>query len=365
MGADVKFGAVFGIGATILGGLLLISPAAAQDDGKLSIGFATSVKVDPDEPRWVVCYSVDFGAKKNYVGSIIPTTYRNTADNNGTIRWREKLKEQFNLDKSLYGGCNVETSAADAQWRYGEFTKFYPSHPKELILVDWQMSPPAKTTKSKDAGAPARPVKTAASPAAATPVVAPPKYVEVAGPNGTIRLSPEVLARNQAAADQYRRDMEAHERAKAALMAEQDQRLALHQINADKAAAAKAQHDREVAAAAERVAAHKLALAEPAKLVATKASTDTDPNRCISSPETKPGLRGNTEVRVVNGCDQKVDIVICLKRTSGDWLCGANFGILSQRSMTFMSTNATGEFYVDAITFGSGNKLGRPAGIIK
>lgn len=41
------------------------------------------------------------------------------------------------------------------------------------------------------------------------------KYVEVAGPNGTIRLSPEVAARNQAAAEEYRRKMEAHAREKA------------------------------------------------------------------------------------------------------------------------------------------------------
>ena len=43
---------------------------------------------------------------------------------------------------------------------------------------------------------------------------APPKFIEVAGPDGPIRLSPEVAARNQAAADEYRRKMEAHARHK-------------------------------------------------------------------------------------------------------------------------------------------------------
>lgn len=199
-----------------------------------------------------------------------------------------------------------------------------------------------------------------AKPAPSKPTTAPSKYVEVAGPNGPIRLSPEVAARNQAAADDYRRKMDEHAR----VMAAHDQTLAQHRQNAATAASAKEQHDREVAAAAERVAAHRLALAEHAKKVAG-ASTNEDPNRCITSPAIKPGLRGNTEAHVTNGCDQKVDIVICLKRTSGDWLCGARFGILSQRSMSFMSTNATGEIYVDAVTFGSSNKLGRPAGIIK
>jgi hypothetical protein len=191
---------------------------------------------------------------------------------------------------------------------------------------------------------------------------APSKYVEVTGPDGaTIRLSPEVAARNQAAAEAYRREMEAHARAKA----EHDRKLTEHQDNAAKAAAAMQAHGAKLAANAAEVAAHKAAMDDYQKKLAGKASTDDDPNRCITSPEIKPGLRGNTEVRVTNGCDQKVDIVICLKRTTGDWLCGANFGILSQRSMTFMSTNATGEIYVDAVTFGSRNKLGRPAGIIK
>lgn len=197
-------------------------------------------------------------------------------------------------------------------------------------------------------------------PGQSKPAPAAPEYVEVAGPNGTQRLSPEVAARNRAAADEYRRKLEEH----AAAKADHDRKLALHQQSQANAALAKAEHDREVAAAAERVAAHRVALAEHARKVAG-ASTDDDPNRCITSPAIKPGLRGNTEVRVTNGCDQKVDIVICLKRTTGDWLCGAQFGILSQRTMNFMSTNATGEVYVDAVTFGSGNKLGRPAGIIK
>jgi len=43
----------------------------------------------------------------------------------------------------------------------------------------------------------------------------PTKYVEVQGPNGPMRLSPEVAARNEAVADEYRRKMQAHARDKA------------------------------------------------------------------------------------------------------------------------------------------------------
>lgn len=347
-----------GLGATAVSAFLLALPAIAQDDGKVSIGFARYVEPSPDEPRWVVCYSVDFGAKKNYVGSIIPTKYRDTVDNNGDVRWREKLKEQFDLDKSLYGGCNIEKSAKDAQWRYGVFVEFHPNHPKELILVDWQMKPPAAKGKSKGAGASARRGKSPTEPTAEKP--ASPKYVEVAGPNGTIRLSPEVAARNQAAADEYRRKMDAFARAQA----EHERTLSLHQQSQANAASAEEQHKREVAAAAERYAAYRVAIADHAKKVAS-ASTNDDPNTCITRPEfrSNDGFPGNTSASVINGCPQKVDIVLCLKRTAGDWTCGAQFGILTQGKMSYATRNATGEIFVDAITYGGGGKLKRPAGM--
>lgn len=187
------------------------------------------------------------------------------------------------------------------------------------------------------------------------------KYVEVTDPDGkTIRLSPEVAARNQAATDEYRRKMEEHARAKA----EHDQRLAQHRQNAATATSAEEQHKREVAAAAERYAAYKVAMADHARKVAG-ASTNDDPNTCITRPEfrSNDGLPGNTSASVINGCPQKVDIVLCLKRTAGDWTCGARFGILPQSKMSYATLNATGEIFVDAITYGGGGKLKRPAGM--
>lgn len=266
------------------------------------------------------------------------------------------------------GGSTFSTRAqAEATRNY--FMDDIRSRGHSLVEIPWPGKP---GWSSKSAVAARKPAANKSAPepsnsSGTRAASAPSRYVEIPGPNGPIRLSPEVAARNKAAADEYRRKVEEHARVtaeRARAMAEHDRRIAEHRQNAAKAASAEEQYQREVAAAGERVAAHRVAMAEHAKKVAG-ASTNDDPNRCITSPAIKPGLRGNTEVRVTNGCDQKVDIVICLKRTSGDWLCGANFGILSQRSMTFMSTNATGEIYVDAVTFGSGNKLGRPAGVIK
>jgi len=188
-----------------------------------------------------------------------------------------------------------------------------------------------------------------------------PKYVETTDSDGKIiRLSPEVAARNKAAADEYRRNMDEHARAKA----EHEQRLAQHRQNTATAASAEEQYKREVAAAAERVAAHRMAMADHATKVAA-ASTNDDPNTCITRPEfrSNDGFPGNTSASVINGCSQKVDIVLCLKRTTGDWTCGAKFGILPQSKMSYATRNATGEIFVDAITYGGSGKLRRPAGM--
>jgi len=64
------------------------------------------------------------------------------------------------------------------------------------------------------------------------------KYVEVATPNGTVRLSPEVAARNKAAAEEYRRKMEAHAREKA----DHDRKLTEYQESRARAGKALGDH---------------------------------------------------------------------------------------------------------------------------
>ena len=83
-----------------------------------------------------------------------------------------------------------------------------------------------------------------------------PKYVEVAGPNGKQRLSPEVAARNQAAADDYRRKMDEHARARA----EHERKLALHQQSIAAASAEKRAYEQKMALNNAQVAAHGAAL---------------------------------------------------------------------------------------------------------
>lgn len=54
--------------------------------------------------------------------------------------------------------------------------------------------------------------------------------------------------------------------------------------------AARQAHEAKLAANAAEVAAHKAAMDEYQKKLTGKASTDDDPNRCITSPAIKPGL---------------------------------------------------------------------------
>lgn len=91
------------------------------------------------------------------------------------------------------------------------------------------------------------------------------KYVEVTGPNGPMRLSPEVIARNQAAAEEYARKLEAYNLAKA----EHDRSLKEHQQNVGEAASATQGHQEQLAGHAVEVASAKAAVDQ--YLAATKA----------------------------------------------------------------------------------------------
>ena len=246
---------------------------------------------------------------------------------------------------------NLDHSQSRSAWMDEFATPAPPRKPDRISITGPSSRPPS----GPSSGGRKRKIETASTDAPAAP-----KYVEVAGPDGPIRLSPEVAARNQAAADDYRRKMDAFARAKA----EHERTLALHQQSQANAAAEQQAYQREVAAAAERVAAYQVALADQSRK-SSAASTNDDPNTCITRPEfrSNDGFAGNTSASVINGCPQKVDIVLCLKRTAGDWTCGAQFGILTQGKMSYATRNATGEIFVDAITYGGGGKLKRPAGM--
>lgn len=111
------------------------------------------------------------------------------------------------------------------------------------------------------------------------------------------------------------------------------------------------------------IRAGKPALADQQQQLADAgpASTDTDPNRCVTTAELRLNatFEGNTSASVVNGCGQEVDVRICLKRGS-DWNCGVDLGVGPQEQAVHSSFNATGEVFVDARIAGSSTSFADP-----
>lgn len=99
----------------------------------------------------------------------------------------------------------------------------------------------------------------------------------------------------------------------------------------------------------------------PPSLDAGRASTDTDANRCVSSPEIRENVnyKDNTAASITNGCGTNVDVRICLMTEKG-WNCGVSWGVAPQASWSWSSFHATGGVFVDAKVTGSGGKLASP-----
>jgi hypothetical protein len=125
--------------------------------------------------------------------------------------------------------------------------------------------PPVKAVAKTDR--PAAPDKSASTDKPATPFIA----VTDKDSGKTLNLSPEVAARNQAAAEQYERQMAAHAKAQA----EHTRKLAQHAENTRIAAAAKQEHERQLALNAAQVAANEAAQLEHRKAAAKPAGVNS------------------------------------------------------------------------------------------
>ena len=139
---------------------------------------------------------------------------------------------------------------------------------------------------------------------------------------------------------------------------EQADREAAQQAERDRLAADKAKREREVAAKAER---ERIA-AEEERRKRESASTDTDANRCVTSPSLRlhDTFQGNTAAYITNGCGTPVDVRICLMTDGKGWNCGMTFALQPQASWSWSSFNATGQVFMDARVQGSGKTLSSP-----
>lgn len=172
----------------------------------------------------------------------------------------------------------------------------------------------------------------------------------------------KVKAREAEIARQQSEHAAAQEKARQ-VQAAHAQRLAEAQRAREEWLAVKRRHDRCMGG--DQQACADMAAGKPAsadKLAdAGEASTDTDANRCVTTAETRTNasFKGNTSASVLNGCGQKVDVRICLKRTAG-WNCATVWGVAPQARATHSSFDATGEVFVDAKVSNSKRALASP-----
>ena len=96
------------------------------------------------------------------------------------------------------------------------------------------------------------------------------------------------------------------------------------------------------------------------------ASTDTDANRCVTSPELRENdtFQGNTAAYVVNGCGTPVDVKICLMTESG-WKCGVRWGLASQARWSHSVFHFTGPYSsMPGSPGAAGNSLSLTSGVV-
>jgi hypothetical protein len=163
---------------------------------------------------------------------------------------------------------------------------------------------------------------------------------------------------------EQRRKIEEFERAKQEIAQRQSDQKAAAQQALEQHADAMRQHDAEVAkyqAEVQAAAAASLRADFDKRNNLGKASTDTDANRCVTTPETRQNasFKGNTAASVVNGCGQPVDVRICLM-TDGGWNCGVTYGLAGQAKWSWSSMNATGPVFMDARVTGSNRPFANP-----
>jgi hypothetical protein len=161
-----------------------------------------------------------------------------------------------------------------------------------------------------------------------------------------------------ATADAERQKAEAAQAAAAEAKRQKD--IAEAQAERDRLAAEKARLQKEIAdAKAER---DRLAVEKAKQEREAKASTDTDANRCVTSPNLKLNdtFQGNTAAYVTNGCGTPVDVRICLMTEAKGWNCGMTNSLQPQASWSWSSMHATGQTFMDARVQGSNRPMASP-----
>ena len=170
------------------------------------------------------------------------------------------------------------------------------------------------------------------------------------------------LAEQKRKVDEYERAQTEVARKKAEQAAAAQAALAAHDAQLAVAAEAQRKHEADLAKYEQEVAAQKLRKDFDERHKLGQASTDTDANQCVTTPETQlnASFQGNTAASVINGCGKPVDVRICLMTDKG-WNCGVTYGLGSQQRWSHSSFNATGQVFSDARPSGSSRALSSPS----
>jgi hypothetical protein len=242
--------------AIVAGGLACIAVAASAAEEPRYTYCTAQIVGKPEIPgQWNTTYPAFYSGILEFAGrGDVSAAQRQFAASVGTAR--------ADCDHFYNSG----TRLADARENLANhLSKYAEWH----VNTGWTGSntPFASAPPPPPAKAVAKTVKPAAPDKPATPFIA----VTDKDSGKTQNLSPEVAARNKAAAEQYERQMAAHAKAQA----EHSRKLAQHAENTRSAAAAKQEHERQLALNAVQVAANEAAQLEHRKAAAKPAGVNS------------------------------------------------------------------------------------------
>ena len=191
-----------------------------------AVAASTSAMAQPQGKTWLVCR-----ASLDVTRYVTPPVLVASSEIPRLSKEFEKLANSIGNQQvcTAYSSASlvpVEERAGSsypAAWGGGTISVVaFPNLPP-----NWGRS--ASTTNEASSPSTAAPTKSANKEVSSQkPATVTPKYVEVPGPNGIVRLSPEVAARNKAAAEEYQRKLKAHADAIAQTRARNERSAAQH-----------------------------------------------------------------------------------------------------------------------------------------
>lgn len=93
-----------------------------------------------------------------------------------------------------------------------------------------------------------------------------------------------------------------------------------------------------------------------------QASTLDDPSRCVSQPSQvrNPNCKDGSAFTMTNGCEQPVDVRLCIKTQQGSWDCGATWGVRPGGSWSYPSCRGASTVFMDVRSAGSNRRFADP-----